>query len=198
MRLFECENCRKELFGKEIFFCEKCYLDIMKYLRLTRDEEDYIVYSLFFYKGEIKSLIRNMKFHDKRYISKIFAYLLYEFIKQNNIIMDIISYIPMHNYKKLVRGYDQADDISYELAKLLNKPQVCIGKRKRWTKSLYRLTKPERIIQLKDSFEIVEGYQDKRIIIIDDIYTTGSTVGEFYKSLKMSGYDKLIFTVIAR
>lgn len=174
--------------------CNKCKIQIQK--NNLSKIEDYQNTSSFFdehmylfqYSGEIRNIILNYKFNEKSYVYNTFV----ELIKNNEKICaqikkyDIIIPVPISKKRLNTRGYNQSALIAKKIAKMLNlcykenvlvkikdnKPQSEMGqeKRKSNVKGVYTIKNKEKIYQ-------------KKILLIDDIFTTGNTVNECAKVL---------------
>ncbi|PID82512.1 MAG: hypothetical protein CSB16_00995 [Clostridiales bacterium] len=195
---FECEVCRKELFGKEELLCEDCNGEMERFTSPSFSNKEYFLYSIYFYKGIVRDLIRKFKYNDARYLSTFFAKKIAEYLILNDIKPEAISYIPMNRWKRYVRGYDQARDLAFETAKIMNVDFYEILKRKKWTKRLYNLDKSSREKTLKDCFSTNGKHREKSILVIDDIVTSASTINEAYRSLIESGYTSVAFLCLAK
>ena len=102
--------------------------------------------------------------------------------------------VPLHKKKLKKRGFNQCELISLELSKLMNIPcNFKLIKRIKNTKSMYNLKRHERIENLKDAFEVdKKEFHNKKLLIIDDIVTTGTTLGEMIKELKKNDIEDII------
>lgn len=201
MNLFtykRCEICQAEVFHAHPF-CQACF-DQLRELQVAERQErsDYVIFSLFSYVGDIQELIHRMKFQDQRFLSAVFAAMIVTFLKTNNLPVDAVSYVPMHDWKRWVRGYDQAKDLAEELGKQLQVPCVRVLKRTRMTKSLYRLGRLERRRILEGSMAVVGPKPPGYLMIIDDILTTGATIDACAKALSLSGLEDYFFLVVAK
>ncbi len=112
----------------------------------------------------------------------------------------IIMPIPLNNNRQKWRGFNQSDEIAKKL-KLLNTlllNNVLIKNKK--TKQHSLLDKNERVKNILDSFKIndVNKIKNQKILLIDDVYTTGSTMEECAKILKKYSVKKVLGMVIAR
>ena len=156
---------------------------------------------LFKYVGRIKVRLINFKFHQKAYIYKSFVNFL---IKNEKICRflksyDIIIPVPIHYNRKVTRGYNQSALISKNIAiklqinydekvllkRVNNKPQSTKNKQERKNNviGVYYIKNKEKIF-------------NKKVLLVDDIYTTGSTVNECAKVLKTAGAKEIdIFTI---
>ena len=187
--------------------CNKCKIRLQKNalckIENYKDTSSYFdehIY-LFQYTGEIRDTILKYKFNEKSYIYRTFL----EFIKNNEEMCsqikkyDIIIPVPVSKKRFKQRGYNQSALISKNLAKTLNidykenvlvkikdnKPQSEMGqdKRKSNVKGVYTIKNKEIINQ-------------KKILLIDDIFTTGNTVNECAKVLIENSANNVgIFTI---
>ena len=145
---------------------------------------------LFSYKGVIRDLILKFKFQSCPYISKIFVNFL---LKNEKIFQKIKKYdtiipVPISKERKLERGYNQSLVFARELCKYLENVEIvdnCLYKTKN-TVPQSTLSKQEREENIKNAYELKNKQiiRNKKILLIDDIYTTGNTVNECAKILK--------------
>jgi len=161
---------------------------------------DYHIY-LFKYQNEIRSKLIDFKFNDKPYLAKTFVNFL---IKNEKICgflkkYDIIIPVPMYKNKKNARGYNQADLLAQELQKIIPYEKDILIKVQD-TKKQSTLNKQERTQNLVNAYKIqnAEIIQNKNIILVDDIFTTGSTANECSKTLKQAGANKICVLTIAK
>lgn len=186
--------------------CTECNEKIMK-IETSRIEEyknkkfENHAY-LFKYEGNIRKLILDYKFHDKAYLYKTFARLI---LNNSKICKYICSYdlmipVPIHKQRYIERGYNQSELIAKEISKkLINiemEKKILIKIKNNLKQST--LNEIEREKNVKDVYKVIneQKIKDKKIILIDDIYTTGNTANECAKILKQSGAKKIgIFTL---
>ena len=132
------------------------------------------------------------------YFDKVISCVEYTEISKKivleNIKFDYILFVPLHKKRLRQRGFNQAEKIAMDLSKIVDIPTVDNISRKYNTKRLYKLGKEERINELKNAFVIKENIIDlknKNVLLVDDIFTTGSTVNEISKILKINGVNKV-------
>ena len=116
-----------------------------------------------------------------------------------NIKFDYILFVPLHKNRLRERGFNQAEKIANNLSSLIDIPVIDIIGRRHNTEKLYKLGKDDRIKELKNAFIIKDNMIDlknKNILLIDDIFTTGSTVNEISKVLKISGVNKVFVSTL--
>lgn len=116
---------------------------------------------------------------------------------------DIIMPVPLHFRRLLTRRYNQAAILAQRLGREVDIPVLVGGlKRIRHTPSQGHLKAGERAKNVKKAFSVPEKYREqiegRTILLIDDVFTTGSTVGECAKVLKKSGAAKVYVLCIAR
>lgn len=158
---------------------------------------------IFQYEGEIRNLILNYKFKEKNYKYRA----LVKFIEKNQKISDkmkkydIIMPVPISKTRKKQRGYNQSDLLASELSRML-KVEYSIANlvKIKENKVQSLLNKEERIKNVENVYYInnTEKVKNKKILLIDDIYTTGSTVNECSKILKQAGANKIGVFAIAK
>ncbi|MBO4816018.1 MAG: ComF family protein [Clostridia bacterium] len=172
--------------------CKKCELELKQYeINLIRKNKKYYKESMHLYKyeGTIRKKIIDYKFNNKAYLYKTFAKIILKNKKVCGFLKnyDIIIPVPIHKKRKLKRGYNQTELIAKEIAKythLKMENKVLLKNKNIVTQSL--LNKKKREQNVKNAFYIknVERILNKKILIFDDIFTTGSTVLECAKIFK--------------
>ena len=205
-----CKDCFKELhFIKD--GCIKCGKPIIYHSLEKQDIEgcSYCFNKSFYFDKSIscieyndisKQLILGLKYKNKTYISKYISNIIKEKLELENIKFDYILFVPLHKNRLRERGFNQSEKIANKLGELLNIPVLdCIDRVKN-TKKLYKLNKEDREKELKNGFTVKENInliKNKKVILIDDIFTTGSTANEISKVLKINSADSIcIFTLL--
>lgn len=156
--------------------------------------------ALFYYKDIAKAIYR-FKYKGRKAYAGIFAkemvYYLGDYIK--SLEVDAIIPVPLFKRKERRRGYNQATLLARILGEELHIPvQEKLVIRNRNTKPLKLLNPEERLNNLKKAFILVEnGVKLKRVIIIDDIYTTGSTIDTMAELLMERGIEEVYFVTLA-
>ncbi|HJG97026.1 MAG TPA: ComF family protein [Romboutsia timonensis] len=149
-----------------------------------------------------KKLVFGLKYNNKTYLSKYISIIMKEKLDLENIKFDYILFVPLHKNRLRERGFNQAEKIANNLSSLIDIPVIDIIGRRHNTEKLYKLGKDDRIKELKNAFIIKDNMIDlknKNILLIDDIFTTGSTVNEISKVLKISGVNKVfVATLLTR
>lgn len=149
-------------------------------------------------------LIWKFKYHDKRYIGRMMGSAMSEVLKATYIEdVDCVVAVPIHQEKEKVKGYNHSGIIAQAIGECCGlKVYDDLLIRSRATRPLKDLSKAERIRELKDVFQVKEEYKvlaaiGKRILLVDDIFTTGTTVRECCAALVDSGFENIIVMTYA-
>lgn len=112
---------------------------------------------------------------------------------------DALIPVPIHASKRRVRGYNQAEVLAREIGSLMNIPvEANLVKRTRKTVPMKDLPLAERQNNLKRAFKICRNdVKLNTVIIIDDIYTTGSTIDAVSYELRCIGVKRIYFVTLA-
>jgi ComF family protein len=199
-----CLECGKQGEG---YICSTCFSLLESKVKSQKNKASSECYDVLIYidnyKSKIRSKILSMKFNSKAYIAEYFVDILIRNEKITKYLkrFDMIIPVPMQKNKKMERGYNQTELLGIELEKNLNVPckvDLLIKIKNNRTQSL--LKSKERLENVKNVFKIIntEEIKGKNIIIIDDIFTTGATIKECSKLLKLSGAKKICALVIAK
>lgn len=192
--------CKEEL-------CRKCEIHLNNIAKFKIDKYNNKYFTkhlyIFKYEGIIKKRLIKFKFNEKVYIYKSFV----KFIIKNKKICrffktyDIIIPVPIHFKRKITRGYNQSALIAKGLAKINNiiyledvlfkkinnKPQSTKNKQERENNVI-------GVYYTKNKYKIL----NKKILLLDDIYTTGSTLNECAKVLRQAGAKKVDVITVAK
>lgn len=147
------------------------------------------------YCDKSKVLVLSLKYYGNTYMSRYIAQVMRDKLEFEQLSADYIIPVPLHKKRMRIRGFNQAEKIVSYLSECTNIPIIDCVKRNRNTKRLYALNKFQREKELKNAFEVKEDSEEiigKRIILVDDIFTTGTTVNEISKKLKIYGVDEII------
>lgn len=191
----------------ENYICNNCYENIKKIKKCVINEYNNRNFSkhlyIFRYEGIIRNKIIEYKFEDKGYLYKMFAKIILSDKKTCNFIKkyDVIIPAPISKKRKKKRGYNQSELVANELAQKLNQDiWTDIIIKKKDNKPQSELNKLERIKNVEDIYEINKPIEvkNKKVLLLDDIYTTGSTVNEIARKLKQNQTQEIGVITLAK
>lgn len=186
------------------YLCSKCKLKIKNLLKLnTVQYKDKCFNShiyLFKYEEGIREKLLKYKFRDYSYLYKFFSEIIINNCNLKNNY-DIILPVPIHKKRKAKRGYNQSELIAKEIAKNINveySNNVLIKISDTVPQST--LSQHQRMKNVLGIYKVINSQiiENKNILLIDDIYTTGSTVNECSKVLKQNGAKLVDVLTIAK
>jgi ComF family protein len=110
-----------------------------------------------------------------------------------------VTWVPAHRTRTVERGFDQAELLARELAKPAALPAVSVLRRVRETARQSGLHGAERAANVADAFQLRRGADRvlsrfKRVVVVDDVYTTGETLNHCAKALTEAGVDPRVFS----
>jgi len=200
-----CINCGKSMIGSERILCTFCMLKLpltnyhtdpeneMAKSLWGRVQLEFCTAYLFFKKGGItQNLLHKLKYKGGKEVGIIFGNRFGRMIKENDFIssLDFIIPVPLHPKKLKARGFNQCEKIAEGVSLALGVPVLNNNLiRVIHTESQTRKKRFERWLNVSEKFalsnpQLLEG---KRILIIDDVFTTGATIEaccEVFKTVK--------------
>lgn len=180
----KCLGCDIE--EDESFLCNECnsklsYVNSKFYLGKTP------CYSIFYYNNIMKKLISEFKYKKNFNVGEFFLFLLCEKIKSENISFDYVTFIPMNKLALKKRGFNQCEYLAKKIAENTDKKLIDILGKKDGVKEQKTLSRTERADNIKDAFYVKYENLDinnKRVLLIDDVITSGETLINSVKTLK--------------
>ncbi|MCD3217922.1 ComF family protein [Clostridium botulinum C] len=169
-------------------------------VKLIHEEYIFNCYSSLYYSGNVKELILKLKYKNNFTAGLAFInYIMYT-IEIHNIKFDIITYVPSSKKTLKERGYNQGEYLAKLVAERTNKKVIRVLEKSRETKDQIGLTKNQRWENLENSFKCVNRnkIQDKKILLIDDVLTTGATAFFCSKEMVSSGCKEVIILTVAK
>ena len=151
--------------------------------------------SPFLYKGIYKKALLNFKFHSRPAAAQSLAIPLAACIKSGygDLRFDCVTCVPMHKNQLRKRGYNQSELLAKEVCKLLELPYRELLTKAKENQPQHNLNHTQRRNNVKGVYKAVnaDSFQDKTILLIDDVLTTGYTLGECCKVLKKAGAQRV-------
>ncbi|MCF7790820.1 MAG: ComF family protein [Victivallales bacterium] len=201
-----CEECISELDFIAAPYCKSCGGSndtIFEFCSQCLKEEKQTwdkAFSIFNMKNLSRDLIIKYKYYGDIALVKPLTKYCFQKIRESGIEFDIITYVPLHWIKYVKRGYNQSLLVSNFLSKETSIPCKKLLKRTKFTKSQTKLSNVQRRKNLKTVFKTVNipAIKNQRILLVDDVYTTGSTLRACAKTLRKSGAKEISILTLAR
>ncbi|MDO8602233.1 MAG: ComF family protein [Candidatus Omnitrophota bacterium] len=206
-----CADCAKKIKERLPPFCLRCGRQFKGESELKaicadcKDETPYFdqAWSACHYEGALKSLIHDFKYKKITALSKDFADLIINFMKKYDIGKDsrIILSVPMHPGRLFRREVNHADILARAIGKDLGISYSGNALKKiKDTPPQSKLKREARMKNLRSSFSLKNSriFRGKDILLVDDLFTTGSTVNECSRLLKDSGAGRIDVITLAR
>lgn len=148
--------------------------------------------SPFYYKESVSEAVKNLKFNGIRRNARFLAHYAADCVKNSPeyINADMIIPVPLHKKDKRRRGYNQSELLGKYAGKELGIPQrTDILIKKKRTKKQHELSREERLVNVNGAFDVSckSALSGKRVILIDDVFTTGSTMTACAEALIKGG-----------
>ena len=197
-----CVSC-KELVDLYQRLCHGCRLRIApvvsKSLAIT-ERYEISVWAAGAYEGPLRDLVLAKKQRDV-YASRIMGEIMWQQSGIKEIPFDCIVPIPLHWTRYAERGYNQAEEMAYVIARHAGKPIMNIIKRNKKTQFQALLSMAQKQENVKNAFCLRTGektLEGKTILIIDDVLTSGSTIKAVVQELRRLKPARIIAVVGAR
>ena len=184
-----CKRCGTGIDGAEDY-CGNCAFD-----KIYFDKG----YSAFIYDGTVRDAILRFKFGNCGNFARVFAKFLAAEATKQGIEFDVVTYAPMSKKSLKKRGYNQAQLLARHFCAILecsDKLRDAVAKIKE-TKPQESLGREERKTNLLDAYSCTANVKGKRVLVIDDIKTTGATLNECAKVLKRAGATSVVGLTVA-
>lgn len=200
-----CVFCRALLRNDEKDLCTKCQPELPWITgEQARQKLEFVstCISPLWYQGQVRDSIHRFKFSDRSGYANAYGHFIVQCIEDHlHGAYDFITWVPLSRKRMRQRGYNQAkllaDSIAYELGNITKETLRKI----RETNAQSGLNNDAaRRANVIGAYEVVapEDVQGKRILLIDDVVTTGSTLSECARILRIYGAEDVVCATLAR
>jgi ComF family protein len=141
-----------------------------------------------------REIIHHLKYADRVSLARPLGNILKECLERHDFRGAVIVPVPLHSSRERSRGFNQAELIAARLGRPVASRML---RRRKNTPSQTGLTRNERKRNLAGAFE-VSGKVGGTVIVVDDVYTTGSTMNEIARTLKRGGAERVEVLTVAR
>lgn len=148
------------------------------------------------YEPPFESVIHALKFSRMEFLGAHLAAGLHELYDSLIEEVDVVVPVPLHWFRLCRRGYNQAEAIARPLARLMARPVARALRRRRLTRPQAQLGRRERESNLRLAFTLSPGRQaqvaQRRVLLVDDVVTTGATLEAAAKVLRVAGAEAVV------
>lgn len=207
-----CLVCSLKIDENEIFYylCGKCFIKIRQ-VKIKPFENKYlsrVIYYGSYADKNLQLLIQAFKYRFIKTLSIPLGYLQAHALEENGIeefikTKTIITFIPIHSLKERWRGFNQSEFLANYLSYHFSIPVIPLLKRKYFTPAQASIIKKYKNKNIKGVFYLNKNFlslselNNINIILVDDVFTTGSTMNEAGKVLYKAGYKNIWGITIA-
>lgn len=188
-----CSQCKDEIFRIEGDICFKCGFSEKECVCKKKSNLYARICAPYYYSGAAKKAIKRLKYKEDTYIVTSLAEDMAEAFKTHygEMDFDFCTFVPAHKKNVKKRGYNQAQLLAEELSRILGIPCKRLLVKTAFTSPQHTLNESMRSGNLLGSIQLNHRYAEKikdtRILLCDDIKTTGSTLNECAKTLMIHG-----------
>jgi len=155
------------------------------------------------YEETLLDVIHLFKYHGKISVGETLGRMMARTSYDSLVIGDysLIMPVPLHPKRLRERGFNQSLILARQISKIFSIPLDFITlRRKIRTEAQVNLSRQKRVDNVKGAFEVAgrNGIEDKKILLIDDVYTTGSTAKECSEILMQNGAEEVAVLTLAR
>ena len=200
-----CVFCQTLLKQGETGFCSRCQTELPWITGQAAEQKPEFISlcaSPLWFQGEVRESIHRYKFSDRSCYAATYARLMAQCVSDHLADrFDLISWVPLSAKSLKKRGYDQAELLAKGIAQELGEGALCTLRKVRNTRVQSGLTEDaERRANVLGAYEITEIAQieGKRILLVDDVITTGSTLSECARMLRTYGAADVVCVTLAR
>jgi ComF family protein len=157
--------------------------------------------SPFRFDGVMRQAIHQLKYRNLRTLSVPLTNLIYDYLVNNPVPGDVLVPVPLHRKRLRERGYNQSQLLARGLGKLINLPVVdnCLIRKRHALPQARTATVEERQRNVAGAFNCRDDrLREKRVLLIDDVSTSGATLDACAKVLKAAGAISVWGLVLAR
>ena len=193
-----CKGCNHRIVSNEEIFCSECWsklLPIPEDVLSEKEIPEYVdnIYAVFQFDDIFQNIVHALKYQSNPSIGIELGIRVGEFLKTSIFSMDktVLVPIPLHPAKHRERGYNQAEAIARGISTKIDFPlNTKLIKREKNTTTQTKLSAEERKENMRDAFTLVSDGEVSDImhaILVDDVFTTGSTINSAAKTLHEAG-----------
>lgn len=196
-----CVLCHKFLPSSKDSLCDGCARWILEQDPvLFRGNHFSLCVSPLLYEGKVRESVHRYKFSGRRFYEKTYAPLMASAVRRELDDFDLLTFVPISPKRLRRRGYDQSERLARNLGEILQKPVFsCLKKCKNNPAQSSIRDASLRKKNVRGVYEIARGadVRGKRVLLVDDIITTGATLEECSNILAKAGAKHIACVTLA-
>lgn len=200
-----CAFCQKLLKQGETGFCSRCQTELPWIVGQAAEQKPEFIslcVSPLWFQGEVRESIHRYKFSDRSCYAGTYVHLMAQCVSDHLADrFDLISWVPLSAKSLKKRGYDQSRLLAEGIAQELGADIVQTLRKVRNTRVQSGLSEEaERRANVLGAYEVTNTAQieGKRVLLVDDVVTTGSTLSECARILRTYGAADVVCVTLAR
>ncbi len=198
----KCVLCRNILLDNETDFCNHCRIHGPEFTK-AKSSISFVAgwTTVWYYTDDVRKSILRYKFGNKRYYSAAYGRALgMKIIEDLPADIDFVTWVPVSFQRKLKRGYDQVELLASVISKEIPIQMKSTLKKIRNTRPQSSINdESQRKANVLGAYKVIDAefVNGKRILLLDDVLTTGATVSECAKTLMVAGAKEVYFASVA-
>ena len=200
----KCVFCHKLTGSPRRTVCEKC-IKALPYTPDAAQEQKFThvaaCYTPLYYEGNVRQSLHRFKFSGMSFYDVVYGELISECLEKHAPEFDVVTWVPVSRKRLRRRGYDQARLLAAQISKHTGKPCMALLEKRVHNKAQSLTGSAEKRkanVRGVYSAKNAESIKGRRILILDDIVTTGATVSEAAGVLRRAGAEKVYAAALAR
>jgi ComF family protein len=153
----------------------------------------------FLFSGPLREVVHQFKYRPVRRLAQPLGMLMAASLAQHPLVVDAVLPVPLHRDRLAERGFNQAEELAHAVAQALHLP--LIGNRlarTRATEQQARLDARARAENMRGAFLWHGAAPPQRVLLVDDVLTTGATMGACAEALRAAGVEEVYGLALAR
>lgn len=198
----KCILCGRVLDREETDLCRTCRVDAPE-CAASKIKYPYIDQwtALWYYEGNVRRSLLRFKFHNRRSYAAGYGRLLaMKLMKEDRLDFDVLTWVPISRKRLRKRGYDQVALLAEKMGQELEVTPVSVLKKIRNNRKQSHIVGiAQRRANVLGAYTVVDPalVAGKKVLLLDDILTTGATAGECARVLLTAGANEVQFAAIA-
>lgn len=183
----KCVFCAELLRNEETDICSQCRTDLPRVANGIYGACFECCYAAYYYKGAVASSVKRFKFSGRSYYAEAYGRILSMLLLHKRVEFDVLTWVPISDQRAKQRGYRQSKLLAEAIAKELGQTAVQTLEKIRDNPAQSSVKKPaDRRKNVKDVYRAVseEPLSGKRVLLVDDVITSGATLSECARTLK--------------